>query len=89
MGGDHAPGEIVAGALDCRRRARHARRCCYGQVEAILEHVPGGVAARPTSRSSTAATWSPMDDEPAAAVRRKKDASVVRCAQAVREGAPK
>src|SRR5579884_1734839 len=53
MGGDHAPGEIVAGA----RQA----------VESL-----GVVVA--------------MDEDPANAVRRKKDSSLVRAAEAVRDG---
>ena len=43
MGGDNAPGEIVAGALDAVAELG-VRVELYGQLEAILEHVPGGIA---------------------------------------------
>jgi glycerol-3-phosphate acyltransferase PlsX len=84
MGGDNAPGEIVAGALDAVAEL-DLRVELYGQVEAILEHVPGGTAPENVEIIDCREVIA-MDDEPAAAVRHKKDASVVRCAQAVREG---
>jgi glycerol-3-phosphate acyltransferase PlsX len=84
MGGDNAPGEIVAGALDAVAEL-DVRVELYGQVEAILEHVPGGTAPENVEIIDCREVIA-MDDEPAAAVRHKKDASVVRCAQAVREG---
>jgi glycerol-3-phosphate acyltransferase PlsX len=84
MGGDNAPGEIVAGALDAVTEL-DVRVELYGQAEAILEHVPGGTAPENVEIIDCREVIA-MDDEPAAAVRHKKDASVVRCAQAVREG---
>ncbi len=84
MGGDNAPGEIVAGALDAVAEL-DLRVELYGQVEAILEHIPGGEAPADVEIIDCREVIA-MDDEPAAAVRHKKDASVVRCAQAVREG---
>jgi len=84
MGGDNAPGEIVVGALDTAAEL-DVNVELYGQIEAILEHVPGGVAPEGVEIIDCREVVA-MDDEPAAAVRRKKDSSVVRCAQAVREG---
>ncbi len=84
MGGDRAPGEIVAGAL------RAVDECSVsvllvGRPEAIEPllpdgRVPRGVELLPASEVIA------MDDEPAAAVRARKDASLVRCADAVRDG---
>ena len=85
MGGDRAPAEIVAGALravDELRRRRPARRpprrrsprtCPAGRR-------PRGVEVLDASEVIA------MDEEPAAAVRTKKDSSIVRGAEAVRDG---
>jgi glycerol-3-phosphate acyltransferase PlsX len=84
MGGDRAPAEIVAGALDAVRDLGIAA-LLYGRAEDIGGFfsdgdVPNGVTVV-DCREVVA-----MHDEPAAAARRLKDSSVVRCAQAVRDG---
>jgi glycerol-3-phosphate acyltransferase PlsX len=84
MGGDHAPGEIVAGALAAVTELRVGVRL-YGRAEEIGAHLPGATAP-PGVEVVDCRDVIAMDDEPAAAVRRFKDASVVRCAQAVRDG---
>jgi glycerol-3-phosphate acyltransferase PlsX len=77
MGGDHAPEEIVAGA----RRAQAELG-----VPVVLVGPPdqlgdtGGIAVLPASEVIA------MGDDPGPSVRRKKDASVVRAAEAVRDG---
>lgn len=84
MGGDHAPAAIVEGAL----AAREVVGCSIllvGDEAAIKDCLPGG--ARPDGVEIHATTEViAMDEEPGAAVRRKKDASVVRAAEAVRDG---
>jgi phosphate acyltransferase len=84
MGGDRAPGEIVAGAL------RAVGECdvdvlLVGPSHALREHLPGG---EPPARVELldAAEVIAMDEDPASAVRTKKDSSIVRCAEAVRDG---
>ena len=78
MGGDKAPDEIVAGArqaadeLGVAGRARRPARRPRRRPAA--------------SRSSPASEVIEMDDDPAPAVRRKKDSSLVRAAEAVRDG---
>src|SRR5262249_6096397 len=84
MGGDNAPREIGVGALDAVG-GLGVRIELYGQIEAILEHVPAGAAPEGVEIIDCREIVA-MDDEPAAAVRRKKDSSVVRAAQAVRDG---
>jgi len=77
MGGDHAPGEIVAGA-----------------VRAVEElGVPVVLVGRPEDLPDTggleviaASEVIEMHDDPAMGVRRKKDSSLVRAAEAVRDG---
>jgi glycerol-3-phosphate acyltransferase PlsX len=84
MGGDRAPGEIVAGAL------RAVDECdvdvlLVGPSDTVREHLPQG---RPPARVELldAREVIAMDEEPASAVRKKKDSSIVRCAEAVRDG---
>ncbi|MBI2709052.1 MAG: phosphate acyltransferase PlsX [Actinobacteria bacterium] len=77
MGGDKAPAEIVAGA---RRAAEH-------------EGLPILLVGRPEDLSDTgalpvlaASEVIAMDADPGASVRRMKDSSLVRAAEAVRDG---
>jgi len=77
MGGDNAPGAIVAGA----RRAVEELG-----VPVVLVGPPelvgdtGGIEVIPASEVIA------MDDDPGSSVRRKKDSSLVRAAEAVRDG---
>jgi glycerol-3-phosphate acyltransferase PlsX len=80
MGGDHAPEVIVAGA-------RHAVEA-FG-VPVLLVGPPdalGDVGGIPVKAASEVVG---MGDEPAGSVRRKKDSSIVRAAEAVRDGEAK
>jgi len=76
MGGDDAPGAIVAGA----------RRASDLGIPILLVGAPelltdtGGLAVHPASEIIE------MDEDPAQGVRRKKDSSLVRCAELVRDG---
>jgi glycerol-3-phosphate acyltransferase PlsX len=77
MGGDRAPAEIVAGA----RRAVEQHGIpvvLYGQRAAIGD--AGGLEVVETTEVVG------MGEDPAAAIRRKRDSSVVRAAEAVRDG---
>ncbi|HWH35394.1 MAG TPA: phosphate acyltransferase PlsX [Acidimicrobiales bacterium] len=80
MGGDKAPGEIVAGA----RRASEE-----GGIPVVLVGRPDAIAAAEPGQLATLAASEviEMHDDPGASVRRKKDASVLRAAEAVRDGA--
>jgi glycerol-3-phosphate acyltransferase PlsX len=84
MGGDRAPAEIVAGAVQ-------AVDVCdvdivlVGAPDAIRPHLPGG-AAPARVEILEASEVIGMDEEPAPAVRAKKDSSIVRAAEAVRDG---
>ncbi len=84
MGGDNAPAEIVAGALATAAELDVDVRL-FGREEDVLAHVPDGVVPDGVVVVDCREVIA-MDDEPAAAVRRMKDASVVRSAQAVRDG---
>jgi len=84
MGGDKAPGEIVRGALDAVSELG-VDVLLVGQEDAIEPLLPGGGRV-PGVALEHAGEVVGMDEDPAAAARRKKDSSLVRCAQAVREG---
>lgn len=76
MGGDHAPGEIVAGAL-----AAHA-----AGIPVILVGRPAQLGDTGDLVVFEAAEVIEMRDDPAQGVRRKKDSSLVRSAELVRDG---
>lgn len=84
MGGDRAPGEIVAGALSAVD-ASDVRILLVGREEEISPLLPGG-AVPDGVELADARDVIGMDDEPIAAVRKLKDASLVQCANAVRDG---
>ena len=83
MGGDRAPGEIVAGAL-AAVSGLGVEVLLAGPPAVLAEHLPGGVPAGVTILPAHEVVA--MDDDPAIAVRSKKDSSLVRCAEAVRDG---
>src|SRR5437763_13598033 len=77
MGGENAPAEIVAGARQAADELGLAV-VLVGQPEAIGD--TGGLEIIPASEVIG------MRDDPAQGVRRKKDSSLVRAAEAVRDG---
>lgn len=79
MGGDRAPGEIVAGA---RLAAEAGIDVLLVGQESVVAPLLEGVDVEFLHAGEVVA----MDDDPARSVRRKKDSSLVRCAEAVRDG---
>jgi len=77
MGGDKAPGEIIAGARLAADEGLPV--VLVGPDDGSLGDT-GGIAVLPASEVIE------MDDEPGRAVRTKKDSSLVRAAEAVRDG---
>jgi glycerol-3-phosphate acyltransferase PlsX len=84
MGGDRAPGEIVAGAL-AAVDACDVDILLVGRPDAIAPHLPAGA---PPARVEIvrASEVVAMDEDPANAIRTRKDSSLVRAAEAVRDG---
>jgi len=84
MGGDRAPAEIVAGGVRAAAEL-DVEVLLVGQSDAIAAHLPNG---EPPDRVTIlpATEVIAMDDEPASAVRTKKDSSLVRGARAVKHG---
>ena len=77
MGGDHAPHEIVAGA----RRAVEELG-----IPVVLVGPADALGDTRGLEVLAASEVIGMDDDPASSVRRKKDSSLVRAAEAVRDG---
>ena len=77
MGGDKGPAEVVAGARQASAEL-DVPVLLVGDPEAIGD--PGDLEILPASEVIT------MADDPATSVRRKKDSSLVRAAEAVRDG---
>ena len=86
MGGDNAPGEIVKGAVDAVNERNDIRIQLYGDkdsVEAELQkytyHAEQIDVIHTTEEIS-------CDESPAAAIKKKKDSSLVRALRAVKDG---
>jgi glycerol-3-phosphate acyltransferase PlsX len=80
MGGDKAPDEIVAGAYAAVRELH---------TPVLLVGEPGYLSALPREPGVSFAPASEvigMDEDPGRAVRVKRDSSLLRCAEAVRDG---
>jgi glycerol-3-phosphate acyltransferase PlsX len=77
MGGDNAPGEIIAGA----RRARDELG-----IDVILVGQPEALGAASDFEVLPASEVIAMDADPGRSVRTMKDSSLVRAAEAVRDG---
>jgi glycerol-3-phosphate acyltransferase PlsX len=84
MGGDNAPAAIVEGAL-AAVDACDVDVLLVGRPAEIAAHLPGG-SVPPRVELLEASEVIGMHDEPANAVRTRKDSSLVRCAEAVRDG---
>jgi glycerol-3-phosphate acyltransferase PlsX len=77
MGGDRAPGEIVAGARQIAEKT---------DIKVTLVGPPGEMGDIGDLPFLPASQVIGMDDDPGQGVRRKKDSSLVRAAEAVRDG---
>ncbi|MDF2719268.1 MAG: phosphate acyltransferase [Paenibacillus sp.] len=86
MGGDHGPAMTVAGALLAAKEWNDVEIILVGDEGKISAHIPNGT--KPANITVLhAADIISADDEPARAVRRKKDASMVVAGRLIREGA--
>jgi glycerol-3-phosphate acyltransferase PlsX len=84
MGGDHAPAEIVAGAVGAAEEL-DVGILLTGREEEVTPFFAADVPP-PGVELVDAREVVAMDEDPAAAARTKKDSSLVRAARAVREG---
>jgi glycerol-3-phosphate acyltransferase PlsX len=82
MGGDRAPGEIVAGAVEAAARGAHV--LLIGREDDVAPLLPASLP--PGLLFEHADDVIAMDDDAARVVRRRPASSLVRCADAVRDG---
>ncbi len=83
MGGDHAPSEIIRGALEAAP-ALKGKLLLVGQREIVESHLPTEVPAN--IEVVPASECVDMDEKPLEAYRRKKDSSIIVGAQLVKDG---
>lgn len=82
MGGDHAPGEIIKGALESLAAFTDIHIHIYGDEVAMAPYLQQHDRLKVIHCTEVIEP----EDEPVRAIRRKKDASMVRMAQAVKDG---
>lgn len=83
MGGDYAPAEVVQGALQAVREL-DVHLLLVGDEKKVASCMDGSESGR--IEVMHASEVIDMHDDPATSVRRKKDSSLVRAAEAVRDG---
>ena len=87
MGGDHGCGVVIEGALRALQADRRISTLfLVGNKSEIHAAIPAGGFRDHRVRVVHASEVLTMDDKPAAAVRRKKDCSIVRAVELVHEG---
>ena len=87
MGGDHGCGVVIEGAKRALAgRSAHRGPFLVGDKDQIHAALPTGGFRDHRVRVVHASEVLTMDDKPAAAVRRKKDCSIVRAIELVHEG---
>ncbi|MHB8124215.1 MAG: phosphate acyltransferase PlsX [Desulfitobacteriaceae bacterium] len=85
MGGDYAPAEIIKGTLKAAAIYPHLELILIGKKELFQPYLPSaGVPASITFQEASEVIT--MDEHPANAVRKKKDASIVVATRLVKEG---
>lgn len=83
MGGDHAPEQIVLGAVEAAADTS-IKIILVGDPERIQHFLPDPVPANISIHAATQVIE--MDETPTEAIRRKKDSSIVVAAQLVKDG---
>jgi glycerol-3-phosphate acyltransferase PlsX len=87
MGGDHAPREIVRGAIDGARQLDNVTKILLvGDSAAIQKELDGLVVPPGRVEIVHASEVVEMDEAPAQAIRRKKDSSIGRAVDMVKSG---
>lgn len=85
MGGDHAPGEVVRGAIRAAENIPDIEIVLIGDEKAIRDELRKASARTPFEIIHTD-NWIGMEEDPKQAVREKPDASINMAARMVNEG---
>ena len=85
MGGDHAPTEIIAGAVEWAKKSND-ELLLTGKEDLIPEILQNYTYPADQIHIISASQVIEMDESPAAAMRKKKDASIVVATRLVKEG---
>lgn len=83
MGGDHAPGEIVAGALLAAQEIR-SKILLVGREDEMRAHLPASLPSGIATHHASEVIG--MEDKPVEALRKKKDNSLSVSVQLVKDG---
>lgn len=86
MGGDHAPGVVVRGAVEAVLRDRDVSLVLVGDAERIDRELSSLQPPADRVRVVHASESIEMDEHPVAALRRKKDSSLLRMVQLAADG---
>ncbi|MDD2401136.1 MAG: phosphate acyltransferase PlsX [Clostridia bacterium] len=84
MGGDHAPGEVIQGALDACRDDQNINIILVGQEKEIIKHLPVDYDRERISIHHCEEIIG-MEEHPATTYRRKKDASITVATRLLKE----
>jgi glycerol-3-phosphate acyltransferase PlsX len=85
MGGDHAPGPIVAGAVQAAQADPTLRVTLVGDKAQVEPHLPSGTGVRERLSIFHGTQVIGMDESPVVALRQKPDNSISRCWQLLAE----
>ena len=77
MGGDNAPGEIVKGAVDAVKERSDMKVTLVGQEQAVTEELAKYDYPKDRIEIRNATELIAMAEPPVAAIRKKKDSSIV------------
>ena len=86
MGGDNAPSEIVKGAVEAVRESSHVKVFLTGQEEAIRRELSNYTYNEKQVEVVNATEVIETAEPPVMAIRKKKDSSIVKALNLVKEG---
>ncbi len=86
MGGDYAPFKVIRGAVEAVEREKNIKVVLVGDTGQIKEILDRMLYDHERVRIEPAQSVVQMYDKPAVVFREKKDSSIVRCIELVREG---
>ena len=86
MGGDNAPSEIIKGSVDAVNESTHVKVFLVGQEEVIQKHLADYTYNKEQIEIVNATEVIETAEPPVMAIRRKKDSSIVKAMNLVKDG---